>query len=521
MTAAKPKHPVAFHPYLLAMFPVLFLYARNLGELDFGDVVYPLTAALALAGALHLALWYPVRSALKRGLMVSCLIAMIFAYANIVSALSSVLPLPAYRWAWPYYTIWLLITAVPLAVIARLDRSLSFWTKILNVIALCLVLLNTITIVSAIPGKLAVWRGDLTIPEAWQGPAAADDNTQRPNIFLLVFDQHVGLPCLERYGYDAGDFVQSLERRGFHVAAQSKSNYWMTPFAMACLLNYTYLDFVRDQIPATFKGLQPALKLTRDNRAFRFLKEAGYTTMQCHTDFLYPYENIDVVDIRFNAEPWYTTALSLELIGNTPLSLTTPTLLRRAILSAIDQTKKMALYDKPFVLFTHFLAPHPPHVFDEQGNVPGPGSAFHEFPVQFCADWQKPELRLYLAEMAYMHQQIIEMVDYIQTHSARPPVIIIQGDHGNRFQIAQTGNVPKTPDAAMETYSILNAMYLPGVEPAALGDAVSPVNTFRIIFDRYFGTDLGLLANRSFHAGSSAYEFRDVTPLVIGDPDAD
>ncbi len=514
MNQKHPDNPVVLHPWLLAMFPVLFLYARNLGELDFGDVVFPLMASVALAAGLYLVLRLPVRSGQRRGLMVSCLIALFYSYANIASLARSVLPLPPGRWAWPYYVIWLLIAAAALVVIARLKRSLPYWTKILNVIALSLVVLNGVRIVAAVPDKLAVWKGELIIPEPWQGPdltAAA----QRPNFFILVFDQHVGFPCLKRYGYDAGEFIDALRDRGFHVAENSTANYWMTPYAMAGLFNYTYLDFILDQIPEGFKGHQPAFKLTRDNRAFRFLKEAGYTTIQCHTDFLYPYENIDNVDIRINPDRWYTTALSRELISNTPLSLRTPGLLRRSILTAFEETTRLCRLDEPFIVFTHFLSPHPPYIFDEQGRLPGPNSAYNDFDVQFCADEDKRELRLYLAEMTYLHKRIIEMVDAIQANSKRPPVIILQGDHGNRLQVRRCQDRQLTPDAAMELFSILNALYLPGVDPDGLPDAVSPVNTFRLLFDRYFGTDLGLLPDRCYYPGPSGQLFEDVTDLVL------
>lgn len=529
------KDPIVCHPWLLAISPVLFLYARNMGELDFRDVVYSAAIALALAGLLLLVLRYPVKSRLRRGLMASCLIILVYAYTPLSSAIGSILPfLPADRWTPGYYAAWLAITAAALAGIARLDRSLANWTKILNVIAVCLAALNAVSILRAVPAYWSVWKSDLTIPDPWQSPVVADADAERPDIYILIFDQHVGQACLDRYGYDASEFFEALRSRGFYVGEHSSANYWKTPYSLTCLFNYTYLDFIKKQVPPDFKGLLPVYKLMRDNRAFRFLKEAGYTTMQCHTSFSFAYENIDVIDAQINPEPWYTSALSMEMFGNTPFcgirklfeplpfrSSDIPAnhlQLRRAILSAFEETQHMAHYDKPFILFTHFLSPHPPYLFDERGDLPGADSAFRDFPVQFCADRQKDELRLYLAQMTYLHQRIIETVDYLLAHSTTPPIIVLQADHGNRLQDIHG---PIGSDGAIELYSILNAMYLPGVDTATLGDDISPVNTFRIIFDRYFGTDLGLLPNRSFRAGSSDYDFQDVTLPDAGDSDAD
>jgi len=45
---------------------------------------------------------------------------------------------------------------------------------------------------------------------------------------------------------------------------------------------------------------------------------------------------------------------------------------------------------------------------------------------------------------------------------------------------------------------ILNAYYLPDGGSEAIYPAISPVNTFRTIFNRYFGGNLPLLEDRSY-----------------------
>jgi len=54
---------------------------------------------------------------------------------------------------------------------------------------------------------------------------------------------------------------------------------------------------------------------------------------------------------------------------------------------------------------------------------------------------------------------------------------------------------------------ILNAYALPGVDPAqALYPSISPVNSFRVVLNRYFGTDLPLLEDRSYFAPNQDHE---------------
>ncbi len=45
---------------------------------------------------------------------------------------------------------------------------------------------------------------------------------------------------------------------------------------------------------------------------------------------------------------------------------------------------------------------------------------------------------------------------------------------------------------------ILNAYFLPGGDQRSLYPSISPVNSFRVIFNTYFEADYPLLADRSY-----------------------
>ena len=61
-------------------------------------------------------------------------------------------------------------------------------------------------------------------------------------------------------------------------------------------------------------------------------------------------------------------------------------------------------------------------------------------------------------------------------------------------------------------------MYLPDARPRGLHPGISPVNTYRVVFDAYFGTDLGLLPDRSYVSVGDRrpYDFIDVTDALTG-----
>jgi hypothetical protein len=93
-----------------------------------------------------------------------------------------------------------------------------------------------------------------------------------------------------------------------------------------------------------------------------------------------------------------------------------------------------------------------------------------------------------------------------------PPIIIVQGDHGPG---TMTNHNSLKKSCLYERYSILNAYYLPGVEKPSIPMDLSPVNSFRFIFNAYFNGDLELLPNRQYFSTSDHfYQFTDVTGQI-------
>jgi len=93
------------------------------------------------------------------------------------------------------------------------------------------------------------------------------------------------------------------------------------------------------------------------------------------------------------------------------------------------------------------------------------------------------------------------------------PTIILQSDHGPRNSYID-GRYP-TDDMFKEGMRILNAYYMPSNGSDFLYDSITPVNTFRVIFNTYFGTDYELLEDKSYNSFDfSPYKFTDITDMV-------
>jgi len=144
----------------------------------------------------------------------------------------------------------------------------------------------------------------------------------------------------------------------------------------------------------------------------------------------------------------------------------------------LDELKRLPEMAGPKFVFAHFLVPHPPFIFAPDGQF----------------SWWEGQAEGYVSNVQFIDSQIVPVVAEIIKNSKTPPVIIIMGDHG------ATG-IPKLerPEWRM---SILNAYYVNDQAKKDLYATITPVNTFRVIFNNYFGTDYPLLEDLSYHSSN-------------------
>ena len=92
---------------------------------------------------------------------------------------------------------------------------------------------------------------------------------------------------------------------------------------------------------------------------------------------------------------------------------------------------------------------------------------------------------------------------------------MIQGDHG---PVSYVGEEEVLKSNMWEQHAILNAYYFPGAKYDLLYPSVSPVNSFRIVFNTFLGGDYPLLPDKNyFLPHARPYDFIDVTERVNTD----
>lgn len=341
----------------------------------------------------------------------------------------------------------------------------------------------------------------------------------RPDIYYFVLDGYGSEAILDEiYDHDNSEFLQLLASQGFYVAPGSRSNYSLTILSLTSSMNMGYLDrFIES---GQVKQVNELIPLLRQSELRTFLEREGYSVVS----FSSGYFRTTIPDSDLFLEPKLAGAKDLEalLIQTTALLVVQDAASRlglrfpypgydahrQRILFTLQMLPTMVEVPGPKFVFVHILIPHPPFVFDRAGEARtfdrnytiGDGSDFPGTNAEYVMGYRD--------QVRYINRRLAEILPVIISESPLDPVIVIQGDHGPGSSL--DWNSPEASDLR-ERFSILNAFRLPGVEPDMLYPTITPVNTFRVILNSYFGADLPQLPDQSFF--SSPKQPLDFAPL--------
>lgn len=505
-------------PFLFAVFPILSLFAANVGLVRPGEVMLPAAIVLAAAGLTFLLAARLLKDAEGGALVVSVFWLLFFSFGRLLTFLGG----SGGGHEAILFLACLGIFGGTVALAIKQRGHLGNLATIMNVVGAALVIMPLLTIIPALargksiagPPPIATattsatataTAADPVSEQATPSPVAEDTTTStpqpvpyKPDIYYIILDGYARSDVLkELYGVDNSAFLAGLEQRGFYIAEESRANYCQTYLSLASSLNMTYLNEVAAATGEDSDDRRPLQDRVRQNEVVRLLKEQGYTYAAFSTG--YAEGELNNADIYLTA-PWSLSQFQSGLVGSTPIS---PTIAlqyemhRERLLYAFDHVPDMADVEGPVFVFAHITAPHPPFVFGANGEKTTPNREFtFSDGSHFVGEASRPEyVAGYQAQVSYITTRAAAMVEAILARSAEPPVIILQSDHGPGSQLdwysAENSNLT-------ERLSILNAYHLPGGADARLYESITPVNTFRLIFDHYFGAGYGLLEDRSY-----------------------
>jgi hypothetical protein len=293
---------------------------------------------------------------------------------------------------------------------------------------------------------------------------------------------------------------------GFYIASCAQSNYSKTDLSLSSSLNMDYVTALDPALAPDNTDRLPLWNLIKDNQVKKMFHEMGYRTIAFETGFDFSHLNdldvfyapqrkgfneFEILYIRTTLARLFDDAGLLARFHYTPEDRK-----RELILFDLEQLKNIPLMPGPKFVFAHLVIPHQPFVFGPNGEA----SVIQERVNKGNTYYTKHDYELgYVNQAKFISEQISQVVESIIKNSAIPPIIIMQGDHG-----------PSHLDEATRM-GILNAYYFPDEQPA-LHSSITPVNSFRVLFNTYFGTEFNLLKDASYYSEYPyAYQF-DIVP---------
>lgn len=319
------------------------------------------------------------------------------------------------------------------------------------------------------------------------------DSCTKPDIYLLLFDEYgSSLSLKQRFGFDNSNLDSFLTDRGFHIQANSHSNYNFTPFSMASILNMSFLQGIKNPSACTLEDYAYCDNLVRDDEVIKFLSYQGYDII-----------NYSVFDLAGNPSKVEQTFLPLKTklitdrtfwhyfqkdvgwliyTGRFKIKwLVEQTMFRHSNNNKtfVDLVKKESAIqnDKPKFVYAHFYMPHPPFFYDKNGNKRDIKTVFELNDEKFY--------QAYLDYIPYTNEKAKDLINTIQQNTNNSAVIIFLGDHGFRHTT--------DPNNLFNYFQNQNAVYFPDKDYHTLYDSISTVNEFRAVFNKLFDAKFPML----------------------------
>jgi hypothetical protein len=509
---------VPVHPLFFGTFPVLFLFTQNATRVRFGKVIAPLAVVLVCVVVMTLIASLALRS-LRRGALIGSGFAVLaLSYGHVWTAVrdKAMFGLVVGRDMF-LLPLWALLGA-GIVLFAWRVKALPEVTGIVNAVATGLLVLSLVNTSTAVAGQaetaLQASAGERSEPV----PSSTGEGTKR-DIYYLIFDRYGSAPTLDRYmDFDNSPFVDALTERGFYVANDSRANYPTTSHSLSSSLNMQYLDDLAEDAGADNPDWKPLYRSLIDAAVPHFLRGEGYR--YAHIGSWYDPTASDPtahVNYHYDKTSEFTRVL-------TETTLLQPVAKRVGLLKEFDGRQvahKQILFQfdsildasrlpGPTFVFAHFLLPHDPYTFDENGR-------YVPLDEERTMTWDDG----YKAQTRFANKRILAVVDrLLDVPDEKKPIIVLQADEGPKrleWKFGGTDGWPQASDDILrQKVGILNAMYLPGGQTDELSQDMTPVNTFRRIFNMYFGTDLEPLPDRVYVYGTNKepYVLTDITKRV-------
>lgn len=365
-----------------------------------------------------------------------------------------------------------IITAIILLVVfarwlVRTKRSILSLNSYLN-------LLTTIFLIIEVAGCSMANISKIELKEEIELKSSVNNPNTKPDIYFILLDGYTGFSGLKKlWKFDNGELKKFLDKNNFFFAQNGRSVYNVTNYSLASTFNMTELIYDTSNLYGKGSFLTLA-NLIKHNPVVEYLNKSGYDLINFSFWDIYD-RNKFYQDIYFlrggNIYQSRTIYGHLYEIWNERFADMAE--INSGIFNSLE--KLPGTFDEiPKFVYAHIMMPHPPYYFDAEGNR-----------TDFIYSNDGKNMHKYLEQLKYTNKLLMKTITGILNSSKQPPIIIVQSDHGFR---SYEGN-----DKLEIEHSTLSCFYFPDQDYSILNDSLKSVNTFRIIFNKYFNQNLKLI----------------------------
>jgi hypothetical protein len=502
---------VPIHPFFVGVYPVFVLYYINIKEVAPAAIQQAVMTSLVITAIVSVFYLLIFRSWTKAALPVSFTLLLLFTYGHIFNLIEgrnfAGILIGRHRNA---ILIWIIIYIVGLYFLVRIKTSNKL-TKSLNTFSIFITAFVLIEIGVYFLQEKAVQREhQVSLPVTQNLSSSAMER----DVYYILIDAYSRQDVLrDQFDIDSSEFVNELKGMGFYIPNCAQSNYDTTYPSLTSSLNMDYVDalgithaeanqiiykpYIQNSLvrksfeelgyqTITFKSPHPPIDINDSTYYFDYFQDRSGFDRNDSLNFQHLFLSTTIFhpllaymegkNEPLNASPlWSTWILTKNSINSREYRQYRQNIFALESLETIP-----SLPGKKFI-YAHLLVTHQPFVFYPNGD-------FHLALVQ--------DENAYRDQVLFANKRIPEIVKSILQNSDPKPIIIIQSDHGFA--------------SGVDRVKILNAYYVPDSNNQGLYETITPVNTFRLIFNLYFGGKYEMLPDVSRYVYSKVDNKKEI-----------
>ena len=514
------KKIIILHPILIALFPVFLIYSQNIHLILIQGLIFPALFILAVLIVLWIIIKIILKSTRKSALLSSLYTFLFFSYGHMYN----ILKLDSTHEYFIAIPVFLIITYTVIVVLVtyylvKTNRKLDDTTRIINVMSIALVGFVLFNI-----GMYNLENSYIDFQDETSNSVVLGNNfNNTPDVYYIMLDEYGSLATLDKsYNYDNSDFIEFLQDHNFYVTKSSYSNYGGTFLSTASTLNMEYVNYLSDVLGSESLDQRIPYQMISNNIVMQNFKSAGYQVYNFDSGW-WGTRSLEIADVNLCSKNQNMDFHTLYQLKQTSVLRAFDVLIKESsskifqqerrdrILCQFDEVVKIKQEtDKPIFVFMHVVAPHDPYVFGPNGE-----EVDYKYTFGPTADQgyltHSEEKKAYLDQLTYVTKILQQTVEKLQS-SDNPPIIILQSDTGPSVGFESRSE----KEYQVNRMSIFNAYYFPNNDSKLLYDNVTPVNSFRIIFDSYFQTNYGLLEDKIFFSTpEKPFTLIEITDLIL------